>query len=150
MFEPARLKLFFHTGWRQLFVNGQQLKGKQGSLALYSVTGQLLRREEFSIQPPYYTPPSGPHRHGRRAVHRPGNGEGTGGGRVVVERLLPVCFVVLHGLHGQNGCSRKSPCKSATSAGIRVLLLLTTVRMLRLLTTVDTEECTEEHRDRAL
>ena len=34
--------------------------------------------------------------------------------------------------------------------GIRVLLLLTTVGMLRLLTTVDTEECTEEHRDRAL
>ena len=55
VFEPAQLKLFFHTGWRQLFVNGQQLKGKQGSLALYSVTGQLLRREEFSIQPPYYT-----------------------------------------------------------------------------------------------
>ena len=54
-FEPAQLKLFFHTGWRQLFVNGQQLKGKQGSLSLYSVTGQLLRREEISIQPPYYT-----------------------------------------------------------------------------------------------
>ena len=53
--EPAQLKLFFHTGWRQLFVNGQQLKGKQGSLSLYSVTGQLLRREEISIQPPYYT-----------------------------------------------------------------------------------------------
>ena len=55
VFEPAQLKLFFHTGWRQLFVNGQQLKGKQGSLALYSVTGQLLRREEISVQPPYYT-----------------------------------------------------------------------------------------------
>ncbi|MFZ7105462.1 MAG: T9SS type A sorting domain-containing protein [Bacteroidota bacterium] len=55
VFEPAQLKLFFHTGWRQLFVNGQQLKGKQGSLSLYSVTGQLLRREEISIQPPYYT-----------------------------------------------------------------------------------------------
>ncbi len=55
VFEPALLKLFFHTGWRQLFVNGQYLKGKQGSLSLYSVTGQLLRREEFSIQPPYYT-----------------------------------------------------------------------------------------------
>ena len=55
VFEPAQLKLFFHTGWRQLFVNGQYLKGKQGSLALYSVTGQLLRREEISIQPPYYT-----------------------------------------------------------------------------------------------
>jgi len=53
--EPAQLKLFFHTGWRQLFVNGQQLKGKQGSLSLYSVTGQLLRRENISIQPPYYT-----------------------------------------------------------------------------------------------
>ncbi len=53
--EPAQLKLFFHAGWRQLFVNGQQLKGKQGSLSLYSVTGQLLRREEMSIQPPYYT-----------------------------------------------------------------------------------------------
>ena len=36
-------------------MNGQYLKGKQGSLALYSVTGQLLRREEISIQPPYYT-----------------------------------------------------------------------------------------------
>ncbi len=55
VFEAAQLKLFFHTGWRQLFVNGQQLKGKQGSLSLYSVTGQLLRREEISIQPPYYT-----------------------------------------------------------------------------------------------
>jgi hypothetical protein len=55
VFEPAQLKLFFHTGWRQLFVNGQYLKGKQGSLSLYSVTGQLLRREELSIQPPYYT-----------------------------------------------------------------------------------------------
>jgi len=53
--EPAQLKLFFHTGWRQLFVNGQYLRGKQGSLALYSVTGQPLRREEISIQPPYYT-----------------------------------------------------------------------------------------------
>ena len=55
VFEAAQLKLFFHTGWQQLFVNGQYLRGKQGSLALYSVTGQLLRREEISIQPPYYT-----------------------------------------------------------------------------------------------
>jgi hypothetical protein len=55
VFEAAQLKLFFHTGWRQLFVNGQYLRGKQGSLALYAVTGQLLHREEISIQPPYYT-----------------------------------------------------------------------------------------------
>ena len=51
----AQLKLFFHSGWRQLFVNGQGLQGSRGRLSLYSVTGQLLRSETAAIQPPYYT-----------------------------------------------------------------------------------------------
>ena len=51
----AQLKLFFHSGWRQLFVNGQGLQGTRGGLSLYSITGQLLRHEAVDIQPPYYT-----------------------------------------------------------------------------------------------
>ncbi|MBL0341516.1 MAG: T9SS type A sorting domain-containing protein [Bacteroidetes bacterium] len=51
----ATLNLYYHPGWKTLFVNAQNLKGTKGTIKIYDTQGNIIYTSLCGIQPPYFT-----------------------------------------------------------------------------------------------
>ncbi len=51
----ASLTAFYHTSWQKLFVNAQNIKGKNCLLQIFDVQGKLIYSNKKQTVPPYYT-----------------------------------------------------------------------------------------------
>ncbi len=51
----AELFVFYHSGWQKMFVNAQNIKGKNCLLQIFDVNGKEVFSSSKKTTPPYFT-----------------------------------------------------------------------------------------------